>query len=78
MRADNVDERELIAMIDAVWVQLRSKSAAGSEAVYRTGVGIMLLNPRHEIFVGRRADSGRCHKAGSVVAEAPIRRRCAN
>jgi putative (di)nucleoside polyphosphate hydrolase len=56
MRADNVDERDLIAMLDAVSVQLWSKLAAGSEAAYRTGVGIILLNPRHEIFVGRRAD----------------------
>jgi putative (di)nucleoside polyphosphate hydrolase len=57
MRADNADERELIALLDAVSVQLRSKSIAASESAYRTGVGIMLLNPRHEVFVGRRADT---------------------
>jgi 8-oxo-dGTP pyrophosphatase MutT (NUDIX family) len=70
MRADNVDERELVAMLDAVSVQLRSSSAAGSdgprgeplrdakdEALYRPGVGIMLLNARNEVFVGRRADT---------------------
>jgi putative (di)nucleoside polyphosphate hydrolase len=53
MRADKVDEREVIAMLDAVSAQLRSHSC--SEAVNRTGVGIMLLNPRNEVFVGRRA-----------------------
>jgi putative (di)nucleoside polyphosphate hydrolase len=57
MRPDNADERELIAMLDAVSVQLRSKSIAASESAYRTGVGVMLLNPRHEVFVGRRADT---------------------
>jgi putative (di)nucleoside polyphosphate hydrolase len=57
MRADNADERELTAMLDAVSVKLRSKSVAASESAYRTGVGIMLLNPRHEVFVGRRADT---------------------
>jgi 8-oxo-dGTP pyrophosphatase MutT (NUDIX family) len=56
-------------MLDAVSVQLRSNSAAGSddprcepplsaedESVYRAGVGIMLVNARNEVFVGRRAD----------------------
>ncbi len=57
MRADNADERELTAMLDAVSVQLRSQSIAASESAYRTRVGIMLLNPRHEVFVGSRADT---------------------
>jgi putative (di)nucleoside polyphosphate hydrolase len=57
VRADNADERELIAMLDAVSVQLRSESIAACESAYRTGVGVMLLNPRHEVFIGRRADT---------------------
>jgi putative (di)nucleoside polyphosphate hydrolase len=57
MRADNADERQLIAMLDTVSVQLRSKSIAASESAYRSGVGVMLLNRRHEVFVGRPADT---------------------
>jgi putative (di)nucleoside polyphosphate hydrolase len=57
MRADNVDEREVIAMLDAVSAQLRRRSIVASQSAYRQGVGVMLLNPRYEIFVGRRADA---------------------
>jgi hypothetical protein len=39
MRADNVDEREVIAMLDAVSVQLRSRSIVASQSAYRQGVG---------------------------------------
>jgi putative (di)nucleoside polyphosphate hydrolase len=65
MRADDGDEPELMAMLDAVSAQLRagpadSKSepsrSAAEEALYRAGVGIVLLNERSEVFVGRRAD----------------------
>lgn len=65
MRADGVDERELMAMLDTVSLELRlgstdprsgpSRSVA-DEAFYRAGVGIVLLNARSEVFVGRRAD----------------------
>jgi putative (di)nucleoside polyphosphate hydrolase len=71
MRADHVDERELRAMLDAVAVQLRNNrhelgaDDEGSEAArssgiggakYRPCVGIMLINQRSEVFVGRRTD----------------------
>ena len=64
MRADHVDEREMLKMFEAIRVQLRSNAQDRPEAndashaagEYRPGVGIMLLNTRGEIFIGRRAD----------------------
>jgi putative (di)nucleoside polyphosphate hydrolase len=71
MRADHVDERELRAMLDAVSVELRNSrsqskmdhedtTATPSNELkgvnYRPGVGIVLINQRHEVFVGRRID----------------------
>jgi putative (di)nucleoside polyphosphate hydrolase len=69
MRADHVDEHELAAMLNSISVQLReaphdpgTKNAethspsSTDDAEYRPGVGIVLLNDRNEIFVGRRAD----------------------
>jgi putative (di)nucleoside polyphosphate hydrolase len=64
MHADHVDEREMMAMFDAIKVQMRRNSDANCEAKgqqaspdeYRPGVGIVLLNLRGEVFVGRRAD----------------------
>jgi len=62
MHADNVDERELMAMLNAVRTQMRANSAtkqhdkAQNSDDYRPGVGIVLLNGRGEIFIGRRAD----------------------
>jgi 8-oxo-dGTP pyrophosphatase MutT (NUDIX family)/GTP-binding protein EngB required for normal cell division len=68
MRADHVDEGKLLAMFNEIKVQLRNNSAMdnnrtgtspslGSEASqYRAGVGVILLNSRNEVFVGRRAD----------------------
>jgi putative (di)nucleoside polyphosphate hydrolase len=58
MRADGVDELELRKMLDAISVQLRDNShQTHSEGVqYRSGVGIILLNTKNEIFVGRRSD----------------------
>lgn len=64
MHADHVDERELMAMFDAIRVQLRSNAESlddGRRQVrrpdeYRPGVGIMLINGRGDVFIGRRAD----------------------
>jgi putative (di)nucleoside polyphosphate hydrolase len=64
MHADRVDEREMLRMFDAIRVQLRSSGQEKADAngarppdgEYRPGVGIMLLNARGEIFIGRRAD----------------------
>jgi len=60
MRADRVDEPKMIAMFDAVRGQLRSNSTMAPVGKprdrYRPGVGIMLLNARGDVFVGRRAD----------------------
>jgi putative (di)nucleoside polyphosphate hydrolase len=71
MHADHVDERKLRAMLDAVAVQLRTHrnesgtAQGGSKATdangiagvnYRPGVGIVLINQKSEVFVGRRAD----------------------
>jgi putative (di)nucleoside polyphosphate hydrolase len=65
MQADRVDERELMTTLNAISV-LRSggecpKPDDMSEGVephldYRPGVGIVLLNARGDIFLGRRAD----------------------
>jgi putative (di)nucleoside polyphosphate hydrolase len=64
MRADHVDEREMLKMLEAIRVQLRGnvqerpdvKDATSTAGQYRPGVGIMLLNERGEVFIGRRAD----------------------
>jgi putative (di)nucleoside polyphosphate hydrolase len=56
MQADRVDERELRSMLNAVSVQLREDGRVPTDARYRSGVGIILLNARDEVFVGRRID----------------------
>jgi putative (di)nucleoside polyphosphate hydrolase len=55
MRADQVEEAQLREMLDARAVQLQASRAA-HDATYRPGVGILLLNNRNEVFVGRRID----------------------
>jgi putative (di)nucleoside polyphosphate hydrolase len=67
MRADNVDEHELGAMLDRITAELATNSADAASAdqteadpsasppgEYRRGVGIVLLND--EVFVGQRID----------------------
>jgi 8-oxo-dGTP pyrophosphatase MutT (NUDIX family) len=88
MRADHVDEGELRAMLDAVAVQLRNNrnelgaAEEGSEAArssggakYRPCVGIMLINQRSEVFVGRRTDvkedAWQMPQGGIDLAESP-------
>lgn len=71
MRAGHVDEGELRAMLEAVAVELRNnrnelgagdegsmaaRSSGVGSAKYRPCVGIMLINQRSEVFVGRRTD----------------------
>jgi putative (di)nucleoside polyphosphate hydrolase len=69
MRADKVDEVELLNMLKAVSVQLRDSSdeprsrkgpgyrvAPADLRKYRRGIGIMLINARFEIFIARRND----------------------
>lgn len=65
MRADRVDERELLTNLNAVSVELRKRAdqstSAGDQAGrdasrYRPGVGIVLLNDKGEVFIGRRSD----------------------
>jgi putative (di)nucleoside polyphosphate hydrolase len=64
MRADHVDEDEMLKMFEAIrarlWGDAQDRSEGKGErspaAEYRPGVGIMLLNARGEIFMGRRAD----------------------
>jgi len=62
MRADHVDERELLASFNAISVKLRRRSERArstrvlDHSKYRPGVGIVLLNDRGEIFVARRND----------------------
>jgi putative (di)nucleoside polyphosphate hydrolase len=67
MRSDHVDEGKLLAMFNEIKVQLRSNLAMdnnrtgksgsfGEDSQYRAGVGIILLNSRNEVFVGRRVD----------------------
>ncbi len=71
MAADRVDERELLAIMRAVSVRLRKqarrerqdktstrqRTETHADSEYRPGVGIILLNERGEIFVGRRIDA---------------------
>jgi putative (di)nucleoside polyphosphate hydrolase len=65
MHADRVDENDVLRMLRAVSIQLRRDSedredaspmSSSVEARYRPGVGIVLLNLKNEIFVGRRSD----------------------
>jgi len=62
MRADRVDERELLTMLSRISSKYL-KNAAHSEdseqgKQYRPGVGIVLINRRGEVFVGQRIDQG--------------------
>jgi putative (di)nucleoside polyphosphate hydrolase len=71
MAADRVDEHELLATLRAVSVHLKKQARRErreetsahqqarnhAEGEYRPGVGIILLNERNEIFVGRRIDT---------------------
>jgi putative (di)nucleoside polyphosphate hydrolase len=64
MRADNVNERELLTLLEKVRVQLRknaepAQSPDATMRAYRPGVGIVLVNAHGSIFVGRRADLAR-------------------
>lgn len=70
MRADNVDEHELLTMLSAVAVRLQAQTSSDPRPAlpgasparpdgrgqYRRGVGIVLINQRNEVFVGRRSD----------------------
>ncbi len=69
MRADGVDRRELAEMLNNLSRKLAARShdpkpKRGRFAIsdddtphYRPGVGIMLLNNRNEVFVGRRINA---------------------
>lgn len=69
MSADRVNERELLATLRVVSVQLRKRTRRQEKcdvrqkerqhpiSAYRPGVGIVLINNRSEIFVGRRIDT---------------------
>lgn len=68
MRADNVDEHELRAMLRRIASKLATNSAdvasadqtdtepSASSPGYRRGVGIVLLNVDNKVFVGQRID----------------------
>jgi 8-oxo-dGTP pyrophosphatase MutT (NUDIX family) len=65
MKSDRVEEHELRSRLKGVAADLAaggrqmSTAAATSDSggAYRRGVGIMLLNHRHEVLVGQRADA---------------------
>ena len=65
MKSDRVEEHELRTMLKRVAGELAAgdvKMSAPNATVelspeYRRGVGIMLLNARSEVFVGRRTDA---------------------
>jgi 8-oxo-dGTP pyrophosphatase MutT (NUDIX family) len=64
MKSDNVDTGELRSLLERVATDLSAGAvepsdgeAAPSPYGYRRGVGIMLLNERNEVLVGRRIDS---------------------
>lgn len=61
MRADRVDEQQLVIMLSSVLDRLSSGSAQseagerhGAIQDYRPNVGIMLFNSRNQVFVGKR------------------------
>jgi putative (di)nucleoside polyphosphate hydrolase len=67
MRADGVDEQEFLRMVKEISIKIRANSGADGDRAqphsgainatqYRSGVGIILLNQKSEIFVGRRND----------------------
>ena len=71
MHADRVDENKLLDTFNAISVELRRRlgevprdtdeksglrARRTQDAHYRPGVGIVLLNARNEVFVGRRKD----------------------
>jgi putative (di)nucleoside polyphosphate hydrolase len=64
LRADRVDERELLTTLTAMAAgliqtpetQSRDESSIISSQ-YRPGVGIILLNDKNQVFVGHRADA---------------------
>jgi NUDIX domain len=92
MQADRVDERELIAMLSAISVQRnedrgRLKSADKGESAephfdYRPGVGMVLLNERGDVFLGRRSDiqeeNWQMPQGGIKRGESPRKQRCAS
>jgi putative (di)nucleoside polyphosphate hydrolase len=69
MQADGVDKKELMDMLQRTARKLadwggkampgpstNDSQDGGEGSLYRSGVGIMLLNQRNEVFVGRRLD----------------------
>jgi 8-oxo-dGTP pyrophosphatase MutT (NUDIX family) len=65
MKSDHIDEQELRDLLKRVAGDLAQAAAAEPSEMntdinsrYRRGVGIMLLNDRHQVFVGRRIDKG--------------------
>ena len=85
MRADNVNETDLLKMLKSVSVHLRkgnSKDRKGpgyrvtnaESRKYRRGVGILLVNRRNEIFIARRndvADAWQMPQGGIDSRESP-------
>ncbi len=84
MKADNVDPAEIKAL--CARIHLSSRTAEGSkpehmavykaaDPTYRSGVGIMLLNRRNEVFVGQRigflADAWQMPQGGIEPREEP-------
>ena len=65
MKSDRVGEHELRTLLKRVAKELAAedlkmsvtKAAVELSTEYRRGVGIMLLNDRNEVFVGRRTDA---------------------
>jgi putative (di)nucleoside polyphosphate hydrolase len=67
MRADRVDEEELVSSLiriaaglailhDREPLRITSSSKEGEFSLYRPCVGIILLNNEHKVFVGQRVD----------------------
>jgi 8-oxo-dGTP pyrophosphatase MutT (NUDIX family) len=65
MKSDGVEEREFRTLLKRVAAELAAgdvtmsttEAAVELSREYRRGVGIMLLNDRNEVFVGRRTDA---------------------
>lgn len=83
MRADHVDEGQLLSMLSSTFEKLSKGSTEGPASAeerttqnYRPSVGIMLLNSRDQVFVGKRrrtaGDAWQMPQGGIESGEEPL------
>lgn len=83
MKADRVDEGQLVLMLNSIFDKLSQGSRPEPASVearpienYRPSVGIMLLNSRNQVFVGKRCrtpgDAWQMPQGGIESGEEPL------